>query len=97
MPCIVEVSPGEESRHFQTMLCLACKYLTIEQIESLKHSSAFMDGMAWYKQHLLGDYCSINSSQEEKQVAFDELHRLGYEVEQLPSGAISLKELSQLR
>jgi len=80
MPCIVDIKEGERSNHWESLLCQACKYLSAEQIDSLRNpGSGLIDGIYWYTQHLHCDYIS-NESHVEKYLTLNELHRLGYDV-----------------
>jgi len=78
MPCITDTSLSDEVRHFQILLCQACRFLTKEQIDSLKNDSGIYYGLDWYKQHLHYDAVDCDNSDEEKIIAIKELDRLGY-------------------
>lgn len=79
MPCIVNITNGEMANHWETLLCYACKFLTREQIESLRNpGSGIMDGLEWYTQHLMGDYTNSGTTATEKSMAITELDRLGF-------------------
>lgn len=81
MPCQVDISASDEAKHFEKLLCLACRYLTAEQIDSLQNpGSGIYDGMMWYTQHLFLDACHSESSYSERHIATHELHRLGYAI-----------------
>jgi hypothetical protein len=80
MPCQVDITEGEIANHFEKLLCKACKYLSAEQIDSLRNpGSGPMDGLYWYTTHLMCDYIS-KDNQPEKYLTLSELHRLGYDV-----------------
>ncbi len=79
MPCHTDISASDEAKHFETLLCQACKYLSSEQIDSLRNRSGIYDGLMWYTQHLFLDYCS-NKDDDERGLSLYELHRLGYDV-----------------
>ncbi len=92
MPCIVEISPSNEVNHYQVLLCKAFKYLTPEQIDTVRNPGAgIYDGLTWYSQHLMEDYdqrCHNNNvldfdyetTETEKDQIIKELNRIGYEL-----------------
>ena len=92
MPCITDITNDDMSRHFEVLLCKACKFLTVEQIESLKNrGSGIFDGIEWYAQHLWLDcthniqrdvlhYLDDNDLEEERKLALKELNRIGFDV-----------------
>lgn len=92
MPCTVDISPNEEINHFQVLLCQACKYLTPEQIDSLRnHGAGISEGLDWYSTHLMFDYSrrcfnkdvlnfDFATNEEEKKVILNELHRIGFDL-----------------
>ena len=61
MPCITDISASDKSKHFETLLCKACKFLTVEQIKSLTNNSGIKDGINWYANHLWLD-CIHNNN-----------------------------------
>lgn len=57
MPCITGITSSDEARHYETLLCHACKHLTVDQIKNLKNNGAgIFDGIDWYSAHLWEDY-----------------------------------------
>lgn len=107
MPCKTNISQSEESNHFKTLLCKACKYLSVEQISSLTNfDSSLQSGLDWYLTHLLYEYCSRYSchiddvldidyeiSEIEKNEILKELNRIGYAVKEFENGSIMLGKL----
>jgi hypothetical protein len=90
MPCQTDISDSEVSRHFEKLLCLACKHLTADQIDTLLNpGSGICDGLAWYTNHLLCDYI-CNESMYEQVMALKELNRLGYAIKKLSGSGYSL-------
>ena len=92
MPCVTDISQNEMTRHYQLLLCKACKFLTVEQIESLTNPGAgIYDGLDWYSQHLWLD-CTHNVQHdvlhvmdvydfaEERILALKELNRIGFDI-----------------
>ena len=96
MPCVVDISDSDASNHFELLLCKACKFLTIEQIETLKNPSGIVDGMYWYTQHLMFDYASSGATEEDKKIALAELNRVGYTLEDDGKG-VSLISKSRIK
>lgn len=99
MPCITEISGSDEAHHFETLLCKACKYLTVEQIKSLtNHNSGICYGIDWYANHLWLD-CTHNDrdtlsfyDEEKREIDLKELRRIGYEIKDLGNGSSQLIE-----
>lgn len=98
MPCYTDISGPNEAAHFETLLCKACKFLTLEQIELLTNpNSGICDGLDWYSQHLWLD-CQHNNNDvldftpPDKQIALDELKRIGYEVIEIDGGNQLIKK-----
>ncbi len=92
MPCYTGITSSDEARHWEVLLCKACKFLTVKQIQSLTNpGSGICDGLDWYSNHLWLD-CSHNadifggSSEKEKQIALKKLTRIGYEVKDCDGG-----------
>ncbi len=81
MPCITDISSADEAKHFETLLCQACKFLTAEQIDSLKNpGSGIRGGLDWYTNHLFLDCRTSRSTEQEKQLAHIELNRIGFDI-----------------
>lgn len=81
MACVTNISSTDEAMHFKTMLCQACKFLTMKQIESLKNpGSGIYDGLDWYANHLFLDARTSQSTEQEKQLALIELNRIGFDI-----------------
>jgi hypothetical protein len=80
MRCHTNITSDDVAKHYETMLCQACRYLTAEQIDSLRGDSGIYDGLMWYTQHLFLDACHSESTYSERHIATHELHRLGYEI-----------------
>jgi hypothetical protein len=81
MPCTCDISQEEQARHWITLLCQACRFLTKDEIDSLRNpGSGIMDGLEWYLLHLHGDSISSESDEKERNFACQELLRLGYEI-----------------
>lgn len=90
MPCSVDISPNDETNHFQVLLCQACKYLSYEAIRGLKNpGSGIIDGLEWYCEHLGFDYFKkchnedsldfdYDTNEEEKKLILNELKRIGF-------------------
>lgn len=107
MPCKVDISPDEQSNHFQVLLCQACKYLSPEQVASLINPGSGMhDGLDWYTGHLMGDYmqrCSntdvldfdYETTEHEKIIILKELNRVGYHLYKIEKGVFGLIELGE--
>lgn len=86
MPCVTEINENNMACHWETLLCKACKFLTVDQIESLVNKgSGIYDGLDWYSNHLWLD-CQHNDNDvldftpTDKQIALNELHRIGFEI-----------------
>lgn len=102
MPCRVDISPEQESNHFQVLLCQAFKYLTPKQIEGCQNpGSGIYDGLDWYSGHLHCDYfqrchnkTALNFDYEtneiEKRLILKELNRIGYDVIMEEDGSSAL-------
>jgi hypothetical protein len=100
MPCTTGITSSDEARHFETLLCQACRYLTIEQIKSLQNNgSGICAGLDWYAKHLWmdcmhkdGDVLSFDD-EEKREIDLKELNRIGFDIEYLEnkSRLISLK------
>jgi hypothetical protein len=92
MPCTVDISPSDESNHYQVLLCKAFKYLTPEQIATvINPGSGIADGLDWYSGHLAFDYSrrchnhdvlnfDFETNQQEKLEILRELNRIGYDL-----------------
>jgi hypothetical protein len=96
MPCVTDITASDEARHYETLLCLACRMLQPSQIAMLKNpGSGIMDGLDWYVGHVFCDTCDEDSSCVEKYFAISELNRLGYTIrEELnPDGTLRSCEL----
>ena len=88
MPCTTGISSSDEAQHFEQLLCQACRFLTVAQIESLKNpGSGICDGLKWYSNHLWLDNIHYNEDDEEK-LARDirELKRIGFEIKDRENG-----------
>jgi len=59
------------------ILCKACKFLTVDQMQSIGGVDNYIGLYRWYAEHLLYDY-SLNKDPEEKQIALMEAKRIGY-------------------
>jgi hypothetical protein len=80
------------SQHFEKLLCKACKFLSIDQIKSLKNHSGIVDGIDWYSQHLWldcqhNDNDALDTTPTDKQIALNELNRIGFEVKECKGGS----------
>lgn len=98
MPCVVDITQGDLSNHFEILLCKACKFLTVEQIKLLvNHGSGIQSGMDWYANHLWldckhndDDILSFSDGTREKEIALRELFRIGYEIKYFDNGSEQL-------
>ena len=95
MPCSTGISGSDEARHFEILLCKACKFLTVEQIKSItSKNSGICDGLDWYSYHLWLD-CNhsdnITGDINDKSIALNELHRIGYYIKKHPIGTELIK------
>lgn len=92
MACTVDISESEKANHFEGLLCDACKYLSVEQINTLvSPCSGLVDGIYWYSHHLMFDYHRKYHSEnmlqsipkpneQEKLEILKELNRIGYDL-----------------
>lgn len=82
MPCFVDISQSDITEHFKNLLCQACKFLTRDQINSLRNpNSGIMDGIDWYAEHLHTDIvCNKELNMNEVEIAKKELMKLGLEI-----------------
>lgn len=91
MPCITNITHSDMARHFEFLLCKACKLLTKKQIESLLNpNGGIQDGLEWYVNHLWLD-CThkediFGSDKGESAFALKELKRMGYEIQEVDGG-----------
>lgn len=97
MPCVVDIKQNEMTNHFETLLCKACKLLTVKQIKELKNAnSGIVDGIDWYVQHLWldcthnDDIFNFDNNENEKLIAINELKRLGYTIKKNEDGSEEL-------
>ncbi len=99
MPCITDISASYEAQHFEKLLCKACKFLTVEQIESLTNpGSGIHDAIEWYSNHLWLDcmhnvphgvlhFMDDSDLAEERRLALKELNRIGFDIKELGYGS----------
>lgn len=94
MPCVSGISSNDEALHFERLLCKACRYLTVDQIKSLRNpGSGICDGLDWYSSHLWMD-CTHNDQdvlsfydEEKREVDLKELNRIGFAIRELEYGS----------
>lgn len=106
MPCYTDISSTDQKRHYEVLLCKACKFLTVGQIKSLTNpGSGIIDGLDWYSQHLWLD-CTHNddvlavlsseAGKSEKAIALKELKRIGFEIMPCGNSGSQLIELQKI-
>lgn len=90
MPCNCDGYPSP-AKYLMTRLCAACKFLTREQIESIKPNDSIVGLLEIYANHLFDDWDGNKEhSQEESEAALKEAHRIGVDFEKQEGGGYLL-------
>lgn len=102
MPCNTGISESDEARHFEILLCQACRFLSVDQIKTLTNpGSGICEGLDWYSNHLWLDCNHSNKDvlsfvdEAKRKADLKELSRIGYSVEACEGGEqlVKLKQV----
>ena len=93
MPCITEGPEMKWESQLEMMLEQALRFLSIEQILTIKGSpnSGWIGAYEWYRTHLLQDFLSNYEDVNLRQFYENEALRLGWKIEKIPGGAELIK------
>lgn len=82
MPCYVEEPSMSGSEFVKYLLCQACKFLTKEQMKSVRGPDIYQGLFDWYTDHLLHDFVKNynNNDQAEVNICLAEAERLSIKI-----------------